>query len=86
MVAGFALLGYFALAVGLSVYSTRVSAFVLVCLRVLSEVGIFLFGLGFFILTFSGAGGALVQNYNDSAELHVAMLLMMCFTFEAVQR
>jgi uncharacterized membrane protein YgcG len=56
---------YFSLILDLSVFSTRVSAFVLVCYRVLSEVILFLFGLCFVVLTWSCAASALDQDNAD---------------------
>jgi len=54
-----AMLMYFLLLSDLSVFSTRVSAFALVCSRVLSEVALFLFGMCFFVAAFACAISAL---------------------------
>merc|ERR1719384_2684739 len=57
-----ATLAYFLLLLDLSVFSTRVSAFCLVCGRVVSEVALFLFGLTFFVVAFACAISALEQD------------------------
>merc|ERR1719343_1344760 len=62
-----AMLLYFLLLTDLSVFSTRVSAFALVCGRVLSEVALFLFGLSFFVIAFACAISALEQDDPDFA-------------------
>jgi len=64
-----AILMYFLLLSDLSVFSTRVSAYALVCGRVLSEVALFLFGLLFFVLAFACAISALEQDDPDFAGL-----------------
>merc|ERR1712190_437622 len=81
---GFAMVAtllYFALTIDLSVFSTRVSAFVLVCFRVLSEVFLFLFALIFFILTFSSAVSALDQENEDFAGIPLAALALLKIAF-----
>merc|ERR1719324_409799 len=60
-----AMLIYFLLLSDLSVFSTRVSAFALVCSRVISEVALFLFGLTFFVAAFACAISALEQDNVD---------------------
>jgi hypothetical protein len=72
-----AMLFYYLLLIDLSVFSTRVSAFVLVCGRVLSEVGLFLFGLIFFIATFSCAVSALDQDDNKFAGIPASALSLL---------
>jgi len=62
-----AMLIYFILLTDLAVFSTRVSAFVLVAGRVLVEVGLFLFGLIFVALAFACAISALEQDDPDFA-------------------
>jgi len=59
-----AMLMYFLLLLDLSVISTRISAFVLVCARVLPEVFQFFGAVVFFSLTFS-AGVSCLQQYNE---------------------
>lgn len=75
-----AVLLYFLLTIDLSVFSTRVSAFVLVCFRVLSEVGLFLSGLCFFVLAFSSAVSALDQDNEDFAGIPLAAVSMLKIT------
>merc|ERR1719162_2015462 len=60
-----AMLLYFLLLSDLSVFSTRVSAFALICTRVVSEVLLFLFGLTFFVLAFACAVCGLEQENPD---------------------
>jgi hypothetical protein len=70
--AGIAVLCYFVLIIDISVFSTRVSAFVLICSRVLSEVALFLSGLLFVTLAFSCALSALDHHDADFAGIHKA--------------
>merc|ERR1712226_1172281 len=77
----FATLLYFALIIDLSVFSTRVSAFVLVCFRLLSEVGLYLFALGFFIVMFGSGVSALDQDDKDFAGIHLSGLALMKIAF-----
>jgi len=72
---------YFLLLVDLSVFSTRVSAFVLVCFRVLSDVGLFLLALSFFILTFACATTALDQGNTDFENIQTSALTFLKITF-----
>jgi len=53
---------YYALLVDLTVLSTKVSAYVLVCIRMISEVGLLILSLVTTILTFSTAIGALKHD------------------------
>jgi len=62
-----AMLLYFLLLSDMSVFSTRVSAFALICTRVVSEVALFLFGLTFFVVAFACAISALEQDDPDFA-------------------
>jgi len=76
-----AMLIYFLLLSDLSVFSTRVSAFVLVCNRVLSEVLLFLFALCFIVLAFACAVSALEQEDPDFAGIPVSGLQLFKITF-----
>merc|ERR1719343_114424 len=67
-----AMIAYFMLLTDLSVFSTRVSAFVLVCSRVISEVALFLFGLIFFALAFGCASSSLEQEDENFAGVHTS--------------
>jgi len=67
-----AMLMYFLLLSDLSVFSTRVSAFALMCSRVVSEVVLFLLGLSYFVLTFACAISALEQADPDFAGIPIA--------------
>jgi len=76
-----AMLLYFLLLSDLSVFSTRVSAFVLVCTRVLSEVLLFLFALVFIVLAFACAVSALEQDDPDFAGIPTSALQLFKITF-----
>jgi len=75
-----AMLMYFLLLSDLSVFSTRVSAFVLICTRVVSEVVLFLFGLTFFVLAFACAVSALEQDNPDFAGIPSSALQLYKIT------
>jgi len=72
---------YFALAMDLSVLSTRISAFVLVVFRVLSEMRLFLFGLSLVLLSFSCAISSLDHNHSDFESVLVAAGSLMQIAF-----
>jgi hypothetical protein len=76
-----AMLLYYALVVDLSVLSTWISAFVLVCSRVLTEVGLFLIAVAYFILTFSSAISALEQSNEEFKGIPKAALSLLEVTF-----
>ncbi|CAE8717868.1 unnamed protein product, partial [Polarella glacialis] len=59
-----AMLLYWTLIVDLTVFSTRVSAFVLVCGRTVSELGLFIMAMFFLIVAFSSAISSL-KHHND---------------------
>jgi len=71
---------YFLLLVDLSVFSTSISAFVLVCGRVVSEVGLFLVALLFFIVAFGCSTSALKQDNVDFDAPHRGMLSLLSIT------
>uniref|UniRef100_A0A7S2QH85 Ion transport domain-containing protein n=1 Tax=Zooxanthella nutricula TaxID=1333877 RepID=A0A7S2QH85_9DINO len=75
-----AMLIYFLLLTDLSVFSTRVSAFALVCSKVLSEVALFLFGLLFFVLAFACAVSSLEQDDPDFAGIPLSALQLFKMT------
>jgi len=76
-----AMLLYFLLLSDLSVFSTRVSAFVLVFTRVLSELLLFLFALCFIVLAFACAVSALEQDDPDFAGIPLSGLQLFKITF-----
>jgi len=76
-----AMFSYYLLLIDLAVFSTRVSAFVLVCGRLLSEVALFLFGLGFFVLAFASAVSALEQDDPDFAGIPLSCLVLLKISF-----
>jgi len=61
---------YYTLLIDLTVVSTRISAFVLVCVRMLSEVMLFLGALAGVILCCSSAISVLKQDSQDFAGIH----------------
>merc|ERR1719310_225449 len=63
---------YYLLLLGLAVVSTRISAFVLVCVRMLSEVNLFLMALAGAIVTFSNSISVLEHESEDFAGIHKA--------------
>jgi hypothetical protein len=66
----FAMVLYYVLVVDLAVFSNRVSAYVLVCGRMLSEVRLCLLGLAGVLLTFSSALSCLDQSLSDFHGIH----------------
>merc|ERR1719383_1344021 len=58
---------YYALLIDLTVMSTKVSAYVLVGIRLISEVGLTLLALAAVVLTFSAGLSALDHNQDDSS-------------------
>jgi len=68
---------YYALLVDMSVFSTRISAFVLVCSRVLPEIALFLAGMSFTILTLSSAVAALRHQNEEFSSIPRAALSMV---------
>merc|ERR1712151_240684 len=74
----FAMFVYFLLLIDLAVMNNKVSAFVLVCGRMISEVGLFLLALGATILTFSSALSCLFNEVPDfSKGLHIGSLKLL---------
>lgn len=61
----FSMFIYYALLIDLAVFNNRVSAYVLVCARMLAEVGLFLLALCVLILTFSSAFSCLDQKEKE---------------------
>ncbi|CAK0792946.1 unnamed protein product [Prorocentrum cordatum] len=72
-----ATLTYFSLIIDLSVFSTRISAYVLVCYRVLSELYLFVFGLSFVVVAWSCAVSALEQENGDFAGIPTSALSLL---------
>lgn len=69
-----AVLLYFLLLMDLSVFSTGVSAYMLVCTRVVSEVSLFIFALIFFVLAFACAVSTL--EHHDPAYIDIPSAVM----------
>jgi len=65
-----AMFSYYLLLIDLTIVSTTISAFVLVCVRMLSEVALALGALAVAVLTFSSAASVLKQENADFAGIH----------------
>eukprot|EP00429_Kryptoperidinium_foliaceum_P014543 CAMPEP_0176039152 /NCGR_PEP_ID=MMETSP0120_2-20121206/19407_1 /TAXON_ID=160619 /ORGANISM="Kryptoperidinium foliaceum, Strain CCMP 1326" /LENGTH=1114 /DNA_ID=CAMNT_0017372547 /DNA_START=67 /DNA_END=3411 /DNA_ORIENTATION=- len=68
----FGMLCYWVLLADLSVFSNRVCAFLLIFGHVLSEVGLFLLSMVFFVLIFSTAAAALKEEEGDFDSIEAA--------------
>jgi uncharacterized membrane protein YgcG len=68
-----AMFTYFGLCMDLSVIYTRVSAYVLVCTRMLTEVALFLIAIFVIIFSFGSAMSCLKQDNEDFLGLHKSM-------------
>mmetsp|Transcript_89320 Transcript_89320/g.257594 ORF Transcript_89320/g.257594 Transcript_89320/m.257594 type:complete len:1087 (-) Transcript_89320:64-3324(-) len=75
-----AMMMYFLLLIDLSVFSTRISAFVLMIIRVLSEVMLFLFALLFFLLAFACAVSTLEHANSDFSDIPQSGLSLLKVT------
>jgi len=77
---GFSMLSmilYYILLVDLAVFNNRVSAFVLVCGRMIGEVSLFLLSLAMFLLTFASAFACLEQKEKEFKGIHVGALALL---------
>merc|ERR1712048_686538 len=77
---------YYVLLVDLAVFNNRVSAFVLVCGRMIGEVSLFLLSLFMFLLTFASAFACLEQGEKEFHGIHhgaMALLEMVLRMFKA---
>merc|ERR1719424_492214 len=68
------------LVIDLSVFSTKLSAFVLVCGHVLQEVGRFMVALIFLLLTFASAISVLKTEHEEFADVPSAMVSLFAVT------
>merc|ERR1719267_65934 len=75
-----AMLLYFALLIDLAVLSTKVSAYVLVCIRMLSEVSLFLLALAAILLAFASGISVIKHNQEDFAGIHKGLLSLLEMT------
>merc|ERR1719326_990428 len=75
-----AMLLYFALLIDLAVLSTKVSAYVLVCIRMLSEVSLFLLALAAILLAFASGISVVKHNQDDFAGIHKGLLALLEMT------
>jgi len=71
---------HWALMIDLSVFSTGLSAFVLVCAQVLSEIGRFLVALIFLLLTFGSAIAVLEHGYFEMRDIPHAATALFAIT------
>eukprot|EP00933_Yihiella_yeosuensis_P026148 TRINITY_DN20287_c0_g1_i2.p1 TRINITY_DN20287_c0_g1~~TRINITY_DN20287_c0_g1_i2.p1 ORF type:complete len:1122 (-),score=271.21 TRINITY_DN20287_c0_g1_i2:382-3747(-) len=72
-----AMLLYWVLVIDFTVLSTRISSFILVCGKVLSEVCLFLGALFFLVLTFASSISALNHNNDDFSGVPKGILSLM---------
>merc|ERR1712227_1158301 len=75
-----AMLLYFALLIDLAVLSTKVSAYVLVCIRMLSEVSLFLLALAAVLLAFASGISVIKHDQDDFAGIHKGLLALLEMT------
>merc|ERR1719230_847045 len=75
-----AMLLYFALLIDLAVLSTKVSAYVLVCIRMLSEVSLFLLALAAVLLAFASGISVIKHDQEDFAGIHKGLLALLEMT------
>jgi hypothetical protein len=73
----------FTLVIDMTVLSNRVSAYALICGRMLSEVGLFLLALFMLILTFSSSICALKHKNEDFRHIAVSFLTLLRMAFRA---
>jgi len=77
-----AMLLYFLLLIDLAVLSTKVSAYVLVCIRMVSEVMLFLPALLSMLLTFSSGISVIKQYQEDFHGIHKGLLALLEMTMK----
>jgi len=68
------------LVVDMAVFSTKISAFVLVCVHVFTEVGRFLVALFFLLLTFASAISVLHTTHDEFRDVPTTMLSLFAVT------
>jgi len=78
----FAMLMHWLLIIDLAVFSTGLSAFVLVCVHVLSEIGRFLVALTFVLLTFASAITVLDHTYKDMNSVFGTAVALFAITIQ----
>ncbi|CAE6962456.1 unnamed protein product [Symbiodinium natans] len=77
---GVAMFLYWLLIIDLSIFSMQISAFVLVCGRVLSELALFLTSLAFLILAFATSVSAISHQLPDFAGIDAAALSLLAIS------
>merc|ERR1712159_856941 len=75
-----AMLLYFALLIDLAVLATKVSAYVLVCIRMVSEVSLFLLALFAILLAFASGISVIKHDQKDFAGIHKGLLVLLEIT------
>merc|ERR1719359_2397247 len=75
-----AMLLYFALLIDLAVLSTKVSAYVLVCIRMISEMSLFLLALACILLAFASGISVIKHDQKDFAGIHKGLLALLEMT------
>merc|ERR1719446_480716 len=75
-----AMLLYFALLIDLAVLSTKVSAYVLVCIRMVGEVSLFLLALFAILLAFASGISVIKHDQKDFAGIHKGALVLLEIT------
>jgi hemoglobin-like flavoprotein/uncharacterized membrane protein YgcG len=78
----FAMFLYFVLLIDLAVISTKVSAYVLVCIRMLSEVGLFILAVTAILLTFSSAISVVKHSQRDFEGIQKGLLTLLEMTLK----
>jgi len=68
--------------IDLACLSTKVSAYVLVCIRMLSEVGLFIFAVIAVMLSFSSAISVIKQDQEDFAGIHKGLITLLEITMK----
>merc|ERR1719163_1373134 len=89
MYAVFSMVGmimHWVLIVDMAVFSTKLSAFLLVCTTVLSEVSRFLIALGFLLMTFGSAVSCLRRDHPDFRDVPNSLLSLFAITFMLMPR
>merc|ERR1719265_832905 len=77
---------HWVLIVDMSVFSTKLSAFLLVCTTVLSEVSRFLVALAFLLLTFGSAISCLRRDHPDFKDVPTSLLSLFAITLLMMPR
>jgi len=77
---------HWVLIVDMAVFSTKLSAFLLVCTTVLSEVGRFLIALAFLLLTFGSAISCLRREHAEFKDVQTSFMSLLAITLVMMPR